>query len=311
MGSATDGAVQLNPLTRSLLMGVVNATVDSFSDAGRYPDYDSRVALIDNLIADGADIIDIGGQSAITGVPETEASDEIAAVEPLVAYVAANHPSVVISVDTYKPAVVRASLDAGATIINDVSGLLYPEVASLVAAADAHLVVMHNLSRPKERLTEAALYGDLITEVVDYLADKVRTAVELGVRPDHIILDPGPDFSKTPHQTATILAGVGALTDFGLPVLMAVSRKDFIGAVLSRKPDERLAGTLGVMAVLEQHGHFIYRVHDVRACRDFLTMADVMHGRIVVDENLELDPSLRRVPPATPAAPTTPAAPGN
>jgi dihydropteroate synthase len=300
---APDGDVELNPLTRSLLMGVVNATVDSFSDAGRYPDYDSRVALIDSLIADGADVIDIGGQSAITGVPETEADDEIAAVKPLVAYVAANHPSVTISVDTYKPAVVRAVLDAGATIINDVSGLLYPEVASYVAEADAHLVVTHNLSKPKQRLTEAALYSDLITEVVDYLADKIRIAVELGIRRERLILDPGPDFSKTPHQTATILAGIDALSHFGLPVLMAVSRKDFIGAVLSRRPDERLAGTLGVMAVLEQRGHFIYRVHDVRACRDFLTMADVMHGRIVVPEDLDLDPSLRRVPPAAgPAA---------
>jgi dihydropteroate synthase len=291
--------VNLNPLTRSLLMGVVNATVDSFSDAGRYPDFDSRVALIDRLIADGADIIDIGGQSAITGVPETDAADEIAAVEPLVAYVAANHPSVVVSVDTYKPAVVSAALDAGATIINDVSGLLYPEVASLVAAADAHLVVMHNLSRPKERLTEAALYGDLVTEVVGYLTNKINIAVELGVHRERLIVDPGPDFSKTPHQTATILANVEALTGFGLPLLMAVSRKDFIGAVLGRKPDERLAGTLGVMAVLEQHGHFIYRVHDVRACRDFLTMADVMHATVVVPEDLELHPSLRRVPPAS------------
>lgn len=301
MRSEPEGAVQLNPLTRSLLMGVVNATIDSFSDAGRYPDYASRVALIDNLIADGADIIDIGGQSAITGVPETAAAEEIAAVEPLVTYMAANHPSVRISVDTYKPDVVRAVLDAGATIINDVSGLLYPEVAGLVAATDAYLVLMHNLSRPKQRLTEAALYDDPVAEVVTYLDDKIGQAVELGVRHDRLILDPGPDFSKTPYQTATVLAGAQSLQPFGLPVLMAVSRKDFIGAVLGRRPDERLAGTLGVMAVLEQRGHFIYRVHDVRSCRDFLTMADVMHGRVAVAEDLDLDPSLRRVPPAAQA----------
>lgn len=285
----------LAPLERSLLMGVVNATVDSFSDAGRYPDTASRIALIDQLVADGADVIDIGGQSAITGVPETDPADEAAAVEPLVAHVARTHPDVLISVDTYKPAVVEASLAAGAHIINDVSGLRYPAVAELVAASSASLVVMHNLSKPKERLTVTDLYDNLETEVLAFISERVDQVVAMGVAPERIIVDPGPDFSKTPHQTVAMLRHADDLLALGFPVLMAVSRKDFIGAVLGRAPDARQAGTLGVMAALEEVGSFIYRVHDVASCRDFLTMRAVMRGEVLVSPDLELAPELRRV----------------
>lgn len=284
-----------HPLSRSLIMGVVNATPDSFSDAGRYPDVASRLARIDELVAHGADIIDIGGQSAVTGKPEVDPTDELNAVRPLVDHVVAHHPGVVVSIDTYKPAVVEGVLEAGAHIINDVTGLRYPEVADLVAAAGAWLVVMHNRGKPKERLTDTGLYDDVVADVVAFIGERIDEATGRGVTRDRIIVDPGPDFSKTPFQTIELLRNASAFDAFGLPVLMPISRKDFIGAVLHRGPTERLAGTLGAIAYLETQGSYIYRVHDVAECADMLQMLSVLGGATSVSVDLELPVELRRV----------------
>jgi dihydropteroate synthase len=283
-------------LSTPLLMGIVNATPDSFSDAGDHPDTSARVARALELLDQGAGIIDVGGQSGITGVPEVAAGNEIARVVPVVEGIVAAAPDALVSVDTYKPAVVSAVLDAGAAVVNDVSGLLYPEVAELCAAAGAGLVVMHNRSRPKQRLTDPLLYDDVTGDVVDMLSTRMAEVQAAGVPHEAIVLDPGPDFSKTPHQTVTVLREIDRVRALGRPLLLALSRKDFIGAITSRPPKQRLAGTLAAIGHLAGRPGYVLRVHDVDAVADYLAVAAVLAGRADLAPDAELAPELRREP---------------
>lgn len=294
-------------LSTPVLMGIVNATPDSFSDGGELVDTASRVDRAAELAAQGATIIDVGGQSGITGVPEVDPDDEIRRVLPVVEGLRAAVPDVLISVDTYKPPVVEAVLEAGAAIVNDVSGLLYPEVAELCAAAGAGLVLMHNRSKPKERLTSPHLYGrvsgdgsgdgGVTGDVVQVLTARLAEAEARGVPREATIVDPGPDFSKTPHQTVTVLRQLDQVAGLGRPVMLALSRKDFVGAITQRPPRTRLAGTLAAIGHAVQHTRgCILRVHDVAAVADYLQVAAVLAGAADIPEDLMLPPDLRREP---------------
>ncbi|MGH9209795.1 MAG: dihydropteroate synthase [Acidimicrobiales bacterium] len=283
-------------LSRPVLMGIVNATPDSFSDGGEHPDTAARVARAVEVVEQGATIVDVGGQSGITGVPEVPAGDEIARVVPVVEGIRVSCPDVVISVDTYKPPVVEAVLAAGADIVNDVSGLLYPEVATLCADAGAGLVIMHNRSRPKQRLTDPLLYDDVTDDVVWFLTDKLDEAERHGMARGTMIVDPGPDFAKTPHQTVEVLRRLDDVRELGRPVLLALSRKDFIGAITERSPRQRLGGTLAAVGHLAGPGT-ILRVHDVAAVADYLAVAAVLSGEARVAPDTQLAPELRREPP--------------
>jgi dihydropteroate synthase len=286
------------PVEGTLVMGVVNASTDSFSDAGQYRTLEDRVALAADLVAEGADIIDVGGQSGITGVPEVEPGEEAVRVIPLIAAIHDRFPDVLISVDTYKPLVVEGALAAGASIVNDVSGLLYPEVADLCAAAGAALVVMHTRSRPKQRLVDPSFYADadVVADVVAFLREKMAEAAARGLPEEAVIVDPGPDFSKTPAQTVDMLRGLDAVRALGRPLLLALSRKDFLGAILRKPPRQRLAGTMAAIAHIAAVPGNIVRVHDVAATRDVLAVVDVLAGRADVDPDYELPMSLRREP---------------
>ena len=279
-------------LSRPVLMGVVNANPDSFSDPGHRP-LDVQLEQVRSMVADGAGVIDVGGQSGITNVPEVDPSEEIDRVLPLVEAIVAELPDVVISVDTYKPAVVRAVLEAGAHVVNDVSGLRSPELAPLVAEHRAGLVVMHTAAPPKTRLQDRDLYGDVVADVRDFLAAKVAEAVTAGVDERSILIDPGPDFTKTPAQTIEALRHLAALNPTGLPALLALSRKDFIGALTGTRPKERLAGTLAAVAAVGSGTGVILRVHDVRQVRDFLTVLDALQGDEPIDPDLALTDDLR------------------
>jgi dihydropteroate synthase len=281
-------------LDRTLIMGVVNASPESFSDGGRTTTAADRVALADELIAAGADIIDVGGQSAVTNQPELEAQEEIDRVLPIVERLVANHPDVLVSVDTYKPPVVAACLDAGAAIINDVSGLAYRETAELCARHHAALVIMHTAGRPKQRLQAADLYDDIVTEVVDFLRERIDEAVSAGVPLESLIVDPGPDFTKTPHQTLELLRELRRVGALGRPVLLALSRKDFLGAILQKTPRGRDAGTLAAITLLAGTvPGGIVRVHDVGAARDVLRTIDALTGRTDIDPDYVLPDYLR------------------
>jgi dihydropteroate synthase len=279
-------------LSRPVLMGVVNANPDSFSDPGHRP-LDAQLDQVRSMVAEGAGVIDVGGQSGITNVAEVDPDEEIRRVLPLVEAIRAELPEVVISVDTYKPPVIEAVLGAGAHIVNDVSGLRSPEVARLVAEHRAGLVVMHTAAPPKTRLQETDLYGDVVAEVRDFLAARTAEAVAAGVSPTSILLDPGPDFTKTPAQTVEVLRRLPELNPDGLPMLLAISRKDFVGALTRTRPKERLAGTLAAVAAVGSGSGVLLRVHDVAEVRRFLTVLQVLRGDDLVDPDLRLTDDLR------------------
>jgi dihydropteroate synthase len=240
----------------------------------------------------------VGGQSAVTNQPELDAREELDRVLPIVQRLAGDHPDLLVSVDTYKPLVAAACLDAGAAVINDVSGLLYPELAELCARHKAALVVMHTAARPKQRLQTPDLYADVVTEVVDFLRDRIERACAAGLPERSLIVDPGPDFTKTPHQTLTLLRHLDRVRTLGRPLLLALSRKDFLGAVLEKRPRGRDAGTIAAIAHLAATtpGNIV-RVHDVAATRDVLRTIDALTGRIEIDPDYVLPDSLRYEPP--------------
>ncbi len=280
----------------TLVMGVVNASPESFSDAGRYSSLADRLARAGELIELGADILDIGGQSAITNQPELDAAEELDRVAPIVEWVRDTYPDTIISVDTYKPTVVREVLARGADIINDVSGLRYPQVARSCAQAGAALVVMHTAAAPKQRLQDPAAYADVTTEVAAFLEAKLDEAGALGVPRESLIVDPGPDFTKTPHQTIAMLRQVERFRRFGRPLLLALSRKDFLGAILDKPPLQRDAGTIAALAHLAAVPGNIARVHDVAAARDAIRTIEVLTGRAEVASDYLLPDELRHQP---------------
>jgi dihydropteroate synthase len=273
-------------------MGIVNASPDSFSDGGRYASLDAQVQLARELLAAGADILDVGGESASTGRPPVEVGEEIERVVPLVQRLAGELGALV-SVDTYKPAVARAAIAAGARIVNDVSGLRDPELADVCAQSGAALVLMHTLAAPRERMQDPDLYGDITGEVIAFLRERMALAVSRGVASEQLILDPGPDFAKTPAQTVRLLAEVGRMHELGRPLLMAISRKDFIGALTGRAPRARLAGTLAALAHGVEHGAHVFRVHDVAAAADFLTVRAALAREAETGMDLALAEDIR------------------
>jgi dihydropteroate synthase len=279
-------------LTGPALMGIVNATPDSFSDGGLHPTTEARVERALELVAQGATIIDVGGQSGITGVPEVAVGEEIARVVPVVEGIRAAMPGLVISADTYRPSVVEAVLAAGAAMVNDVSGLLHPEVAQLCGTVGAGLVIMHTRARPKHKVLDPDLYDDVTGDVVGFLSERIDAAVARGMAPEAIVVDPGPDFAKTPAQTVEVLRGLDRVRALGRPVLLALSRKDFVGAITGRPPRARLAGTLAAVGALAGPGT-ILRVHDVVAVRDYLAVAAVLAGRAELPADARLAEGLR------------------
>jgi dihydropteroate synthase len=277
---------------RPWLMGIVNASPDSFSDPGAYPDLDARVRRARELIAQGADIIDVGGESATTRRPAVRAADEIERVAPLVARLVSELGAVV-SVDTYKPSVAQAAVDAGAVIVNDVSGLRDPELADVCAHSGAALVLMHTRAAPKQRLQDPEFYDDVFADVATFLSERMEAARARGVRDEQIVLDPGPDFAKTPAQTIAVLRRLAELHELGRPLLLAVSRKDFVGALTGRGPRERLPGTLAAIGAGLDAGAHILRVHDVEQVAEFLRVRAALRGELEVDASLALGDEIR------------------
>jgi dihydropteroate synthase len=260
---------------RPLVMGIVNAGPDSFSDAVRLTTLEAQVAHARRLVGDGADVIDVGGESGVTYTAASAAEVEIARVVPLVERLAAE--GVPVSVDTWKPAVAEAALAAGAAMINDTSGLADVRLAELCAATGAALVVMHTRAAPKqERFADYG--GDVVADVVGFLRERRDVARAAGVADEQIVLDPGPDFAKTPAETVEVLRAIDRVAALGHPLLLAVSRKYFVGAITGRPPAARLAGTLAAVGWAADAGAAMVRVHDVAETVDFLRVRRVLSG---------------------------------
>ena len=263
-------------------MGILNATPDSFSDGQGEEPVSARLARGRALVAAGADIIDVGGESARGDRPAVSASEEIARVEELVA--SFSKDDVLTSIDTYKFPVAEAAIAAGASIVNDVSGLRDVRLASLCAASGAALVIMHTAVEPKGTLLDPATYSNVVGEVEAFLRSRIDVAVSAGVALEQLILDPGPDFAKTPAQTVAVLRRMDVLRAFGRPILLAASRKDFVGAITGRAPAERDPGTLAALAYGAEQGASILRVHDVAGASDYFAVRSVLRGERALGE---------------------------
>lgn len=280
---------------RPWLMGVVNATPDSFSDGGVHRTLNGRVELAAELLEAGADLIDIGGESGVTGVPTIAPEEEIERVVPLIERVAGELGALV-SVDTYKPAVAEAAIAAGAAIVNDVSGLRDPELADVCAGTGAGLILMHTRAAPKEKLLDPTLDGLVGADVKRFLRELISVAMAHGVSFEQLMLDPGPDFGKTPAQTVEVLRELSDLHALERPLLLAVSRKDFVGAITQRAPRARLAGTLAAVGHGVDMGAHVLRVHDIADVADYLAVRAALTGEAEVDSGLRLATELRREP---------------
>jgi len=271
-------------------MGIVNASPESFSDGSEVEDLAAQLRRALALTEEGADLIDVGGESGVTGAAQLPPEEEIKRVVPLVGRLAAE--GIVVSVDTWKAPVAQAALEAGAAMINDVSGLRDPLIADACAAKGASLVVMHTRAEPKHK--EFPGYDDPVADVLAFLRERIALAGERGLAEEHIVVDPGPDFAKTPAETVEVLSRLSALHELGRPILLAASRKDFIGAIIGRSPRERLAGSLAAVGEGVDQGAAILRVHDVEETRQFLSVRSALRGVVKVSGDLRLDTSLRR-----------------
>jgi dihydropteroate synthase len=255
------------------LMGVVNATPDSFSDGGRFLDPAAAVAHAERLAADGADLLDVGGESTRPGAADVPAEEEARRVVPVVAALRARGCALPISVDTRKAAVARAALDAGADLVNDVSALGDPALAAMVAERGVPVVLMHMRGTPAD-MASRAVYGDVVSEVERELAEAMARAVAAGVREERIVLDPGIGFAKRPEHSLAVLAALPRLRRrLGRPLLVGASRKGFIGAVSGAPVGERLPGTLAAVAACVLAGVEFLRVHDVAQARQAALVA--------------------------------------
>jgi dihydropteroate synthase len=272
-------------------MGILNATPDSFYDGGRYPGLEALVRRGGELLEQGADLIDIGGLSAVTNRPPVSPNEEIERVAPLIERIT-KELGAVVSIDTYRPAVARAAIEAGAVLVNDPSGLSEPDLAKVCASARAALVVTHTRARPKQKLRDPR-YADVTEDVKRFLRGRLQLARSLGVDVDRLLICPGPDLGKEPAQTVELLRRLGELHDLEQPILLSVSRKDFVGALLGRPPGERLAGTLAALAHGVRLGAQVLRVHDVAEVHDFLTVNAALRGEAPISSRLRLGDELR------------------
>ncbi len=262
---------------RTWLMGVVNVTPDSFSDGGLYLDADKAVARGLELAAEGADILDVGGESTRPGSRPTSEAEETRRVVPVVAALR-KRTGVLLSVDTTKAAVAEAALDAGADIINDISAFRFdPAMAGVAARSRAGVVLMHMQGTPLT-MQDAPRYADLLGEIGAFLAERIRVAAASGVRPERIVVDPGIGFGKTYEDNLELLRRPEAFHALGRPLLLGFSRKAFLGRILDRPPSERLEGTIAAAVLAVERGAHILRVHDVGPVARAVRAAEVLLG---------------------------------
>jgi dihydropteroate synthase len=258
------------------VMGVVNVTPDSFSDGGRFLRPDRAIEHARGMVRDGADLLDIGGESTRPGSEGVSAEQELARVGPVLEGLA--EVGVPISIDTSKRAVAEAALDAGAEIVNDVTALRSdPELTELCAERGCGVVLMHMLGTPRT-MQEAPAYDDVVDDVKAFLAGRVEFALDRGIHEERIWIDPGVGFGKTLKHNLELLRRLGELRALGRPICVGTSRKSFIGTLTGREVDERVGGTVAANVLAFANGAEVFRVHDVRAGREALAVAEAILG---------------------------------
>jgi dihydropteroate synthase len=260
---------------RTLLMGVLNVTPDSFSDGGSFLDKEKAISRGLGMVEEGVDIIDIGGESTRPGSKPVELEEELHRVIPVIESLAKT-VDVPISIDTYKSAVAQRAIEAGAQIINDISGLHFdPNLAQVAAREDTPLVLMHIRGTP-ETMQKDVHYRSLFAEIIRYLKDSIRMAESAGLDPRQIIIDPGIGFGKTVEDNLLILKHLYEFRILGKPILLGTSRKNFIGKILNTEVENRLEGTLSSIAIGVLNGAHIIRSHDVLEAKKAIAVADAV-----------------------------------
>jgi dihydropteroate synthase len=248
---------------RTLVMGILNVTPDSFSDGGSFANADDAVKEAIQMVSDGADMVDIGGESSRPGSDPVSADEERSRVVPVIQRLVHELPDVPVSVDTRKAAVARAAIDAGASIVNDISAGADPEMFDVVRDAGAGLVLMHMKGEPKTMQDDPSYY-DVVAEVRGFLGDRIEAATAAGVEFDRLCIDPGLGFGKTLEHNLAILHDIGAFHHLGVPVLVGPSRKRFIGTLTETEVGDRTGGTAGAVAWCAAQAVDVVRVHDVK-----------------------------------------------
>jgi dihydropteroate synthase len=263
------------PTRRALVMGILNATPDSFSDGGQFASLDYAITHAEQMIRDGVDIIDIGGESSRPGAPAVTLDEELRRVMPLL--FALRDCDKAISVDTYKPEVMREAVLAGVDMINDINGFRAPGSIEAVKDSDCALCVMHMLNNPATMQTKPE-YNDVVREVTDFLAERIAVLTAAGIDKERLWIDPGFGFGKTvEHNYALLKAGKQMVAELGVPLLAGLSRKSMIGAITGRPVEQRLAGSIGGALAAVAHGAQIVRVHDVAETVDALKVWQAAH----------------------------------
>ncbi len=262
---------------RPAVMGILNVTPDSFADGGRYATVDAALARGERLVAEGADIVDVGGESTRPGAEPVAAEVEAGRVEAVVAFLVRRFPGTVVSVDTSKATVARRALDAGAVLVNDVTAGRDPEMLPLVAALGAGVVLMHMRGTPAT-MQHDTTYRDVVAEVHAYLAERAELAAAAGIPASRIFLDPGIGFGKDVAGNVSLLRAASDLAALGHPVVLGASRKGFIGALSGAAVEDRLPGSLAVLADTVRLPRAVVRVHDVAATVQFLAVLAAVRG---------------------------------
>jgi dihydropteroate synthase len=261
---------------RTLVMGIVNVTPDSFSDGGRFADTEDAVAAGLAMIEEGADLLDVGGESTRPGAGDVAVEEEIARSVPVIRALAERAPSTALSIDTRRAAVALEGLDAGASVVNDVSAGADPDMLPLVRSSGAGLVLMHMQGEPRTMQLDPH-YDDVVTDVRDFLAARLGAAVAAGVPRDRLCVDPGIGFGKNLEHNLALLRAIADFEDLRVPVLVGASRKRFIGELTGvEAPADRVEGTAGAVAWCAAHGVDVVRVHDVRAMVRVLRVVDAI-----------------------------------
>lgn len=254
-------------LSRPLVMGIVNVTPDSFSDGGRYVSFSSAIAHAHQLIEDGADMLDIGGESTRPGAAEVGEQEELDRVLPVIEGL--RGISLPISIDTWKPAVMCAALKAGATMVNDVNALQAEGAIQTVAASDAAVCLMHKQGSPQS-MQQRPSYDDVVLEVADFMRQRIAAVQAAGVGSERIVIDPGFGFGKSLAHNLSLLRELESFTKLGLPLLAGLSRKSMLGAITGQDVQHRLTASVAAALIAVQNGARIVRVHDVRETVDAL-----------------------------------------
>lgn len=280
-GTLEDLGIDFDPeryrsLEPPLIMGILNVTPDSFSDGGRFDNLNSAVDHAIRMVEEGADIIDVGGESTRPFADKVPVDDELKRVIPVISKLAETI-DVPLSIDTRHTIVAREALKAGASMVNDVNGLRDPGMEDLVAETGVNAIMMHMKGTPKD-MQVAPTYDDTIDEIHDFLLDRVETMISKGCRRDHLIIDPGIGFGKRVEDNLMILKDLHRYEDIGCPILVGASRKSFIGAVLGLDVDHRLEGSLASAVIAYMNGASILRVHDVKETRRSLDLAHAVQN---------------------------------